>query len=411
MNYSGQVAGQGSIGGGWTSSWYVGSGTPDAAFQGNGDKITISNTAGSDYELRRGFGDPTWYKDGDTLFFATELTKLTDNHENYDFGIRFHDGSGVVAGFGIADNKYYALLGNTRDDSGNVTAGVGEFGWVIGKIEFNVEGGSNERLSVWVNPTYSDLKNNTNIAGQVVADIGRTRLGNVVALTANVKEMGTLKAWDDLMIESHDHGLTLRVDIGSSSGAKQAGFEEWAVGNTPQASFQLDKTRGDYGFVPENTTLSFLVAAVDSEKNVEPFSLSISGGIAENLRKDGVKADGGVKLVLSGLPNDSVWIKSYHYHDGGAEEVAVYVTDDNARRLVGYFTVGTGSAPAEFYAAVSNAIGGGDITIEYVPRDGSGYVPLNGFFLVPEPTTYSLLATGAVVLVLFMRRRRPLAQP
>ncbi len=417
---AGQDGGREDLSAQWTTPWQPVGTTPTGGFAVAAGKPSVGDTGSSTYQISRGMDLSTVPRLQENIFFTAELTQVIDNHSDYSASVVFSDATGTTAAFGIEDDKFFGTLGTNKVINPSLNVASDIFYWMYGQLDFNYSG-SDERLRVWVNPMYSDIANGTNVAVQIIDDLGseggqqRLALGNAVSLVANTSQAGTAKTWDDLTIGggAHSHlGIGFpRIDVGQSSGNQHPGFEQWALGSMPQHSFTMNLDQTEYGGSDGEWELTLTLEAIESAENLQPVQQTLLPGLADDLREDGVEALGGIQLTLSGLFPDGYLLKTYHHQTAvGAldPDIDVWVSNDGGSSfaLAESFTPATETDPAtELYIQIASYTMD-DVIIQFIPREDMANVGLNGFVLLPEPGTAAMLLSAGLMGLIALRRRR-----
>jgi hypothetical protein len=434
----------------FTTPWEVDTSTPTAGFYIDNGKVTVGDTEGDQYRIDRGLdvtdvtglGCPPVEQDpgcnsstigvSGTYFVAAELTQVEDNHAAYELGVEFSDAQGLTMAFGIENNGidedlgggvfdhsdyFFATLGDSRLVS-TVASLPGTPYYIIAALRVDVSAGGQEHLLVWINGDFNDVLNEVNADIEILLDLesvagttgDRDSIGDTVTLAALTNEPGMEKTFDDLQIFRDIEFLQVpRLDLGS--GNIQSGFEEWTVGVSSSQDFELQFQQDEYMPSIDPTLVTLTIEAIDSAQNVTSFdSEPGTAGVADDLRRDGVGADGGVRLIFSGLHQDQYFVKTFHYQNGDNSQVDVYISEDGGTSFSFFnsFTPAGGTDRAREIAVHFETVfnNGDDIWVEFRPTVSGANVSLNGLQFVPEPSTGLLLALGLMGLGTARRRAR-----
>lgn len=438
----------GSVGPGafFTSSWAVSGATPVDAFTVSNGKVEVGDTQGVDFRIERGLdlsgtsnlGCPTLDPGcvsspmaiPGTVFVAAEMTQVVDNHAAYEMSVEFTDSFGLTLAFGIENDGidaplggglfdhndyFFATLGDTRVLS-TVAADPGTPNYVITALTLDDSVGGQERLRVWINADWNDVINGLNADIDISRDLDavagatgtRGSLGDTMILAANTNEANRIKTFDDVGVFKDIELLQVpRIDLGNS--IVQTAFDEWNVGAVAAVDFSFQFNSGVYAPSVTPAIVTLTVEAIAAATNVVPFTQTFAAaGVADDLRRDGAGADGGIRLIVSGLFEDSFVIKTFHYQSTDNSEVDVYISNDGGVSFYfsgSYIPAGGTSTATEHMLLVDNiGNGGADIWVEYRPTVAGATVSLNGLQFVPEPGTGLLLGLGLMGLGAVRRR-------
>ena len=445
----GQSGGESQSGAEWTTDWGVAGVTPTDAFYLDNGKVVVGDTEGIEFRVERGMdvtgtahlgcppevNDPTCtsspISEAGTYFVGAELTQVVDNHAAYEIGVEFSDDDGVTMAFGIENDGvdedlgggvfdhsdyFWAMVGDTRVVS-SVAADPDTPYYIITSFHIDESSGGQETLRMWINGDFNDILNNINPDLEITRDLeavagvtgSREYLGTTAAIVATTDEADTTKTFDDFQVFRDIELLQVpRIDIGN--GDIQTSYEEWNVGGVPAADFDLQFQQDDYMPSIDPTLVTLTVEAIAPSTNVTPFSYTFgTSGVADDLRRDGVGAAGGVRLIYSGLWEDEYYIKTFHYQTSDNTDVDVYFSTDGGVSFAYYGTYtpagGTDSAH-EFNLSFNTHNGGEDVWVEFRPTVSGATVNLNGLQFVPEPSTGLMLGLGILGLAVQRRRRR-----
>ncbi len=430
FNYTpGELDGQGggnNVSGIWTDGW-----TGDDGFTVYQNRIYV--TSSDPISISRPFdlqlGMPGNAPLGHPFWFSVELTEVAPLGD-HQVGLTFYDSPTTpTAEIGLKRDSgtgyFYARLGSGSYLTSAVpTIQVNTPYNLVGQIEFNVAGlgdGLQERLTLWVNAGHEDLTNykvygTPNYVLQTTGDLGflgaqeRLSLGNSVTLTSTLTP-GDPVLIDDLRIgQQSSNTMTARFDIGGSSQAVQEGFIPWDA----SASFSKVIPGSQLGW-----THTQMTATLEGYSNpltpADVIDAGAMGGVAEQLRRDGVQAVGGLKLTLDGLSWDPFVVKTYHNLLSGTPNGKIRVTLNSPNGPVLALidpTTGADWLGAEATVYFETNESSSIYTLYYLPVDENGdwlenaAVAINGFEIVPEPSTWALLIMGAAGGLFCWRRRR-----
>ncbi|MCH2171448.1 PEP-CTERM sorting domain-containing protein [Myxococcota bacterium] len=430
----------------WTSSWENVDETPVDAFVIENGKVEVGDTDGEEFRVEREFdleevenlGCPPGNQDPDcdvsgvhqedAYYTATELTQIEDNHEAYEMSVEFTDSEGVVMAYGIENDGideeispgvfdhsdyFFAVLGDTRVVS-DVVAEPDKPNYVFSALYIDDSPGGQETLKVWINPDFTDMLEGIDFDIEINRDLeavagvsgDRTTLGDTVAFVATTNEDDMVKTFDDFQIVRDMEMLqSPRIDLGN--GDVQDNFVEWSVGSTAADSVQTSFDQSV--FIPSipSRTVTMTMEPIDGSEQVVPFDYTLSTvAFANELRKDGVGAEGGLRLVIDNLFNDGYQIKTFHYQTTDISEVEIWVSEDEGTTWYshnGSYTPGTGAEAArETMIAFHQSNGAPPVWIEFRPTVAGAFVAFNGLQFIPEPSTGLLVGLG----LLGLSRRR-----
>lgn len=426
---SSELAGQGggnNVSGIWTGPW-----TGDNGFVPFQNRIYI--TSSDPISVERPFdlqlGQPGNAPLGHPFWFTIELTEVAPLGD-HQVGLTFFDSPTTpTAEVGLkrvsGEGMFYIRLGS--GDYLSSTTPVPQVNTpynLVGQIEFNVPGlgdGLQERLTLWVNAGHEDFLNykiygTPNYVLQTTGDLGflgsveRLSLGNTVRLSSTLSP-GDPILIDDLRIgQQSANTASARFDIGGTSQVVQDGFIAWNA----EESFSKVIPGAQLGWTATSMTATL-------EGYVNPLSVSdvldagAIGGVAEQLRRDGVQAVGGLKLTLDGLSWDPFVVKTYHHLLSGTPNGKIKVTLDSPTGPVLALidpTSGTDWLGAEATVYFETNESSSVYTLYYLPVDEDGNwlsdvaVAINGFEIVPEPSTWALVISAAIGGLMWLLRRR-----
>lgn len=216
-------------------------------------------------------------------------------------------------------------------------------------------------------------------------------------------------------------GLALSFALARVSSAQHIYVDYLITGGNgaPSSSFGAA-----YGVPGAWNNLDFLesnAAVFDTDGNLTGVTISnlaggqfanepSTSGDVEKLLDDGIDSSIGFSITISGLAAGTYDVYSYAWHPATAgDQLATQITvnglDPQIVQRTGAFS---GFALGETHALHSVTISSGqDIVI--AAADGGGPIPgsvLNGFQIVPEPSTFVLCGFGVLALLKF-RRVRP----
>lgn len=251
----GALAGTGG-GSGWYTPW---SGSGSVA---SGKNLTTTSAFGTRALDTNFAGSPTR-----PLYFSARFTK-TGTDPSYAFWLQLGD-SAVVnrrdARIGMADGKFSLRLSDTANVETNGDFGshpVGEEVRLVGKLEFDVDGGSNERLTLWANPTGEETAAVTStITGGNLGWLTPThvRTGNFVFSGGNalIDDLRVGTGWNDVWNSDATPALTV---MGYD---ESGGFMVHASGLNPSNIYILTRSADLDGFPDQIGTPITGLATVD----------------------------------------------------------------------------------------------------------------------------------------------------
>lgn len=136
---------------------------------------------------------------GQSLFISGQFTKTGTDDAIWGNWIRLGLEGGGEAIFGLGSNQFTAELDGSKgeaDFSGFGAYTPGDTAFLVAKLQFDVDGTANERLTVWVNPTGTESGQTSNM---IEFDTGASALsGNLILdswdlLFTDVSYFDTLK--------------------------------------------------------------------------------------------------------------------------------------------------------------------------------------------------------------------------
>ncbi|MAI78059.1 MAG: hypothetical protein CL917_03895 [Deltaproteobacteria bacterium] len=460
---NGRNGGSDGVGALWTGAWGVvddsaggGSDTPANTFEIVGGKVEATDTGGELFQIARemdlsgttqlGYGidsegEVPIHNPG-TSFFTTEMafsiptgtTRSLSTPGAWNAGVQFSDSYGDTAGFGIDANgtnsRFYGRLGSTIGYSTKEAEENTSY-WLYAVLDHDWEGTQDERLRVWVNPTYSDMYNGFNpdidlyddLESGLAPGIERTELGTEVALTIQTSSAPGASApivlWDDPQVARDIEFLSVpRIDIGSDISRIQEAFEEWNVSALPaaQATFSFDQQAYYPSLDPNTYLVDITMESVNALNDlVSHDTAPTTSALNDDLRRDGLTSEEGIQITLDGLLGDQYLLKIFAYHPTDATDVTVSMSYDG---LVwhdrGSYTTATGDQRAletmvffdnhDLSADPAYLAAGVPIYIRFLADDPTETVSISGLQFVPEPGTGLLLGMGLGIIA--WRRRK-----
>ena len=405
-----------------STAWQIVGATPGTAFMVEHGKATIQSTGGQDYRISQGIGNS--HPNLTTYFPSVEMLQRGPNDTPQVQGLEYYDAVSLTAAFGISEQtagqrQFYAQIGTGSPVySSSALADPNVYNYLMGKMEFNTDGNGLARLTVWNNASWSDVNGMTNFVVQTTGNLGtRTSLGTQQVLFSNNTDANSThyKAWDDLFISTDPDVLALgRIQLTTDASHSQPGFETWNISKTPANSYSETRNWGSVGFLGRGTE-TVTVSANTPAENLTPLDAALTGGIGDGLRNSGVEAAGGVTLTFDNLLADSYTIKTFHYKPDAvgtvASQVEVWESNDGGALYdtgISFSPAATGDSATEVYTPVTSD-GIHPVVLSFVPSSPGGVVPLNAFFIIPEPGTMMLLAAAGACLAGFAWRRRRVA--
>ena len=455
----GELDGQGAdsqqgVGAEWVGQWEVvdqssvgGADTPTSAFQAvDAEKVMAGSTEGEEWRIARemdltgtlnlGFGiddDLTVpvHLPGST-FFVVEMTaevteptvRVVSANGDWKAGVEFADAFGLTAGFGMASNggvdNFYGLLG-TQEVFSSLQVEDNTSYWLYGALDQDYNSTADERLSIWINPVFSDMYSGLNADIVILEDleaglaVGETRdfLGDEVILTAQTasSDSGLLDfTWDDLQVARDIELLSVpRLDIGD--GRIQNGWEEFSTGGLPDTSIDISFDQADYypSLDPATYMVNINVESLTPGETLGSFDQNFAeAGENDDMRGDGITATGGLLLTFSGMLGDMYLIKVYGYHPTEASIVDVSISYDGVVwHERGSYTQAVGDDDAKektfFFDNHDPAQNGVYLHLGrtvYVKLEGQNptdVISLNALEFVPEPGTGVLVGMGLAI--------------
>ena len=458
----GDLAGQGNdnnhgVGAEWVGVWEAGddsaSGgvvTPTDGYQAiDAEKVTAGSTEGDEWRISRemdltgtinlGYGIDTGlsvpaHLPG-TTFFTVEMTAETtepiirsvDANGEWRAGVEFADEYGLTAGFGMASNggtdNFYGVLG-TQEIFSSATVEENTSYWLYGALDVDYDSTANERLSIWINPDFSDVFNSTNPDILILEDLEaglapeetRDFLGDEVILTTKTSstDTGLLDfTWDDLQVARDIEFLSVpRLDIGDSR--IQEGWEEFNSASLPATTLDISFDQADY--YPSLDAATYIVnisiASLTPGETLGTFDQSFSEtGENDDMRGDGITATGGLILTMSGMLGDMYMVKVYGYHptedsvvqvsisydgivwhDQGMNSYRQSIGDDDAIEVNFHFD---NHDPNQNGVYLHQGI---PVYVKLEAENPTDIVSLNALEFVPEPGTALMVGMGLALL-------------
>jgi hypothetical protein len=330
-----------------------------------------------------------------TTMYLSFIQSKPDGEGGFDIGTTL---VGPQVSLGVENNAYRADL-----DSATATTPAAPFApnapdRLLGRLEFNVDGTNQERLTVWVNPAFeSDAP-----TLQLTQDVGTETAGNLLELYYNNGSDGP-KHWRDLRLGTDFQSTnSLRVDIGPDGQELEAGYVRWDVGAHGENDATVSRFFRQLGGVTVRLESEDLDTSGDG---LDVRTRSSAGGVFDDLKTDGVK-EGGVRLIFEGLERGLYELTTFH-HDSltGGNRGDIYLNGAPDPLASVWLSQGNAIPASLTYQIEADSAGYAEMLIN------SSEVWLNGFELIPlnrtpEPSSLVLLVLGAAVLVVRPRRSR-----
>lgn len=270
---------------------------------------------------------------------------------------------------------------------------------LIGRIEFNVDGTNQERLTLWVNPTFES----DNPVLQLTDDIGADTIGNLVELNYNVGSDGT-KRWEDLRIGTDFQSTnSLRVDIGPNGQQVEEGYLRWDVGTNGDNDATISRFFRQLGGVTITLESGDLETSGDG---LDIRQRASAGGALDALKTDAVKEVDGVRMIFEGLERGLYELTTFHHDSASAgDQTTLYLNGATDPLASVWMSQGNANPVSITYLIESNSLGYAEVLLD------GGEAFLNGFELtalasVPEPSSLLLVLLGGLGLVIRRGRLR-----
>jgi len=150
--------------GAWNGAWASGGGTVSG-----GEFFTGANNQSSSRPI-------TVAASTDPIYFSASFTKTGTNSAYawwLQLGASSDPNSNDVVRIGLANDEFSVRIrqGGTEIDGDTGTYIVGNTVSIIGKLEYNVDSTTNERLTIWVDPTAEET---ATISSSVLGNVGWT---------------------------------------------------------------------------------------------------------------------------------------------------------------------------------------------------------------------------------------------